>query len=75
MKYYEANKQAISNIKQIIDEENIECDFEWQPNYVYTTNKNEVQKIENEVSAINALERIYKWGKICKTISKYRITI
>lgn len=75
IKYFEANKKAISNIKQIIDEEKIECDFEWQPNYVYTTKKSEIQKIENEVSAINAIERIYKWGKICKILYNYRITI
>ena len=56
LKYFEANKQAISNIKQIIDEEKIDCDFEYQPNYIYTTDKKEVVKIENEVSAINALE-------------------
>lgn len=48
---------AIKNIKNIIDEEKIDCDFEYQPNYVYTTNKNDVDKIKNEVSAINLLKR------------------
>ena len=56
LKYFEANKKAISNIKQIIDDEKIDCDFEYQSNFVYTFDKNEIQKIENEVSAINALE-------------------
>lgn len=65
IKYYESNKKAISNIKQIIDLEDIDCDFEEQPNYIYTTDKNEVEKIEKEVAAINAIERIYKWNKIC----------
>lgn len=56
LKYFESNKQAISNIKKIIDDEKIDCDFEYQPNYVYTTEKSEVEKIEKEVAAINALE-------------------
>ena len=28
--YLEANEEAIKNIKKIIDDENIECDFEYQ---------------------------------------------
>ena len=36
-------------------EEKIKCDFEEQPNFIYTTDKNEVDKIKNEVDAINAL--------------------
>ncbi|MBR3002190.1 MAG: FAD-dependent oxidoreductase [Clostridia bacterium] len=62
LKYFEANKQAISNIKEIIDSEKIDCDFENQSNYVYTTDKKEVEKIENEVSAINALQ-MYSSGE------------
>ena len=34
--YFESNKKAISNIKKIIDSEEIDCDFEYQSNYVYT---------------------------------------
>ena len=54
--YLETNKQAISNIKQIIKDENIDCDFEEQPNFVYTIEQEEVQKIQNEVEALNSLE-------------------
>lgn len=57
LKYFESNKEAISNIKQIIDSENIDCDFEYQPNFVYTTNQDEVMKIQNEVDALNKLSR------------------
>lgn len=56
IKYFEANKQAISNIKEIIDNEKIDCDFEYQSNYIYTTDKSELKKIENEVEALNLLE-------------------
>ena len=52
-KYYEANEEAIRNIKDIIDRENIDCDFEYQPAYVYTQSVQDVQKIKDEVEAVN----------------------
>ena len=55
--YYDANEKAIENIKQIVDEENIKCDFEYQPNYIYTINKNEIEKIKDEVDSINDLDK------------------
>ncbi|MBR3324857.1 MAG: FAD-dependent oxidoreductase [Clostridia bacterium] len=54
--YYESNREAISNIKSIIDEEKIDCDFEYVPNYVYTTQIEDFDKIQKEVEAINRLE-------------------
>lgn len=54
-KYLESNGQAIKNIKNIIDENNIECDFEWQDNYVYTQKQDEVQQIKDEVEAVKRL--------------------
>ena len=53
--YLDSNEQAIKNIKQIIDEEKIDCDFEYQDAYVYTKDKNELQKIKDEVDAVNSL--------------------
>lgn len=53
--YLEANQKAISNIKSIVDEENIDCDFEFQDNYVYTDLEDEVPKIQKEVLALNSL--------------------
>ena len=46
-KYLESNEEAISNIKNIIDLENIDCDFEYQNHYVYTTDSNSVKKLLN----------------------------
>ena len=34
--YLKANRQAIKNIKKIIDDEKIDCDFEYQDNFIYT---------------------------------------
>ena len=55
-KYYLSNKQSISNIKNIIVTENINCDFEYQNNYIYTTNEDNVFKINNEIKAIESIE-------------------
>ena len=54
-KYLEVNEKAIQNIKEIIDTEQIECDFEEQSAYVFTTNQDEVIEIEKEVDAVNKL--------------------
>ncbi len=53
-KYYEANENAIRNIENIIKTENIDCDFEHQPSYVYTQKINEMQKIKDEVESVNS---------------------
>ena len=63
MKYFKSNKEAISNIKKIIDDENIECDFEYQDNYVYTINQDDITKIHNEIKAINSLNNILNSNK------------
>lgn len=53
--YLNANQEAIENIKKIIDTEKINCDFERQSSFVYTTAKSEVSKLKDEVNVINAL--------------------
>lgn len=53
--YLDANEQAIHNIKSIIDEEQIDCDFEFQDSYIYTDLEDEIVKIKHEVLAINSL--------------------
>ncbi len=53
--YLDANKKAILNIKNIIDEEQIDCDFENQANYVYTTKQEELHKIHKEIQALHIL--------------------
>lgn len=53
--YLFANEEAIKNIKNIINIENINCDFEQQSNFVYTTDSSEISKIKKEVDCVNAL--------------------
>ena len=50
-----ADYDYCTNIKNIIDTENIKCDFENQSNFVYTTDKLEVVKIKKEVDCVNAI--------------------
>ncbi len=54
-KYLEANQEAITNIENIINKENINCDFEKQSNFVYTNSPDELKKIEEEVDSVNSL--------------------
>lgn len=50
--YYEANEEAIENIRKIIERENIGCDFEKQSAYVVATKQEEIQKIKDEVEVV-----------------------
>lgn len=54
-KYLYANQDAIENIYQIINDENIDCDFVRQDSYVYTNNLDELEKIKLENKAVNSL--------------------
>lgn len=62
--YLEANEQAITNIKNIIDEEKINCDFEYQNNYVYTTKNDDIKAIKKEIKALENL------GYNCEFVTK-----
>lgn len=55
-KYYDANEEAITNIKQIIDENSINCDFEIQNNYIYTEKKDELEKLAKEYDTLEMLD-------------------
>ena len=54
--YLESNEEAISLIKSIVEKENIDCDFEMQDAYVFTTSKQEATKIHDEVETVKKLE-------------------
>ena len=71
LNYFKANEKAILNIKNIIDTENINCDFEFKNNYIYTTNQDDLNKIHNEIKAVNYL----RWRKLCSIRKKYQFTI
>lgn len=53
--YLRSNENAISSIKDIIDREQIDCDFEWQDAFVYTNNEEQLQNIRIEVETMKSL--------------------
>jgi len=53
--YLEANEEAIKNYENIIKNENIECEFEKQNNYVFARKDEELKKIKKEIEAVNSL--------------------
>ena len=55
-KYYLANQKSIQEIEKIITQNQIACDFERQNSCVYTTNKSESDKINEELHALKELD-------------------
>lgn len=53
--YLEVNELAIQNIKQIINENNIDCDFEYKNNFVFTQKLDYIQKFKDEYKALKKL--------------------
>ena len=56
-KYFEANEEAIKNIKEIIRENSIDCDFEETNSYIYTTNESEINKINEEMEYLKHINK------------------
>ena len=50
--YLYANEKAIQNIAEIIEKENIECNFEWKDAYVFAQSKEGLEKIKKEQEAL-----------------------
>lgn len=53
--YLEANQDAIEKIKNIIEKENIDCDFSIQDSYVYAHSKDDLTDIHKEKKAMDTL--------------------
>lgn len=53
--YADANKAALVAVDEAIKQNNIQCDFSWQPAYVFTQNDNEIQKIQDEAKIASDL--------------------
>ena len=57
-KYMEANETAIKEIEQISQQEDIQCDFERESAYVFTKKQEELEKIKQEVEAVEKISNI-----------------
>lgn len=53
--YLKANEEGLKLIKQIINENNIQCDFKEQTAYVYATDDTELKQIKKEMEAYEKL--------------------
>ncbi len=53
--YYFANEQAIRNIENIVQKENISCHFKRQNAYVFTEAEKSVEKIKKEIKAVEKI--------------------
>lgn len=49
--YVEANEAALHFVAKCVEEQQIDCDFSYQPAYIYTASEDYLQKIEDEVKA------------------------
>lgn len=66
--YYEANEEALENIRKIIEKEKIECDLEEESTYVVATKQEDIQKIKDEVEVVK------EFGGKAKYIEKEEIS-
>ncbi len=48
--YADANQSAIRQIFEIVEAHKIECDFKWQPAYIYTQSDDYIKKLEEETT-------------------------
>ena len=54
-KYLDVNEYALKNIEEIIQKENISCDYEKKNAFVFTNMPEKVKAIKDEVNVVNAL--------------------
>ena len=59
-KYLKANEEAIQKIEEIIQDENIECDFKRKNAYVWTNKLEKLQAIKDEIDSVKSLGRDVK---------------
>ena len=55
-KYLESNEEGIRLAEKIINDENIECDYEKKDAYVFATNEIELEKIKKEIEVLKEMD-------------------
>ncbi|MCL2556599.1 MAG: FAD-dependent oxidoreductase [Firmicutes bacterium] len=59
--YIRAHKEALELYKQIIAENNIECDFEIKPAYLYASDEKSIKKLQKEFINLQNLDNDAVW--------------
>lgn len=75
--YYESQRYAIGKIKKIIENENIKCNFDKVESYIFTNDKNEINKIKKEKIILEKLNcKVKEHKSISVNLkSKYAISV
>lgn len=76
-KYFESQQFAINKIKEIIENENINCDFDKCESYIFTNDKEEIKKIKDEKEILEKMgAKVYEHKKLDNGLkSKYAISV
>ncbi len=53
--YADANQSAIRMIARLVEEKSIDCDFSWQPSYIFTQSQDYIQQIMDETTIASSL--------------------
>ncbi|MBO5349282.1 MAG: FAD-dependent oxidoreductase [Clostridia bacterium] len=69
-KYLNANEKAIKNIEEIVNTENIECDFEKESAYVFSSQENGIEQLKEEKKAVDKIEK-----EKCKYVKNIELPI
>ncbi len=71
VKYLNSQKYAIENIKEIIETENIECDFKRVSSYVFANTEKEVHFLKKEIKFLRENKIDVKEDKLPSKITNY----
>lgn len=63
--YYEANKIALENVNNIVEDLKIDCDFSYEDAYLYTNDENYATKLQKE---FQAYEKLGIQGELVETM-------
>ena len=60
-KYFQANENAVRKIQEIIQSNNIDCDFKKESSYLYSVNNDELIKLKEEYEALKKINPKAIW--------------
>lgn len=72
IKYLKSQRYAISNLKDIIEKENIDCDFKQVPSFVFANTEKEVNPLIREIGFLRTNGVDVKENKLPSKITSYK---
>ena len=70
--YMEFNKRGINRIREVVEKEEIDCDFKTLNSYLFALDNTELQNLENEYIAYQKIGIDSKYVEIDHSISRYK---